>query len=97
MRPMTRRDPETADPMHIEPARGAVQHEGLKLAFEIGLHLEQQSIITSANLRVSTGQMQNLGCETAGATWVDGEPLRSPCSAASSEGHDGESGSGAWV
>jgi hypothetical protein len=36
-------------------------------------------------------------CKTAGATWVDGEPLRSLCSAASAKRRDGESRFGAWV
>jgi hypothetical protein len=50
-----------------------------------------------ANLRVVPARSEDLGCETAGATWVDEEPLRSLCSAASATGHDGESFFGAWV
>jgi hypothetical protein len=40
MRPMTRRDPETADPMHVEAALRAVEDEVLELALEIGLHAQ---------------------------------------------------------
>src|SRR5215207_4250541 len=52
-------------------------------------------------LRLLPGQYLSeptiLGCETAGATWGDRESLRSLCSGAGAEGHDGESDWGAWV
>jgi hypothetical protein len=41
VRPMARRDAETADPMHIEAALRAVEAEVLELAFEVGLHLQE--------------------------------------------------------
>jgi len=41
VRPMARRDAETADPMHIEAALPAVEAEVLELAFEVGLHLQE--------------------------------------------------------
>jgi hypothetical protein len=56
-----------------------------------------QSIRSSAKLRSIPPRTKSLGCETAGATWGDGESLRSLCSAAGAEGHDGESDWGAWV
>jgi hypothetical protein len=37
--------------------------------------------------RLRVGKADNLGCETAGATWTDEEPLWRLCSAASSKGH----------
>jgi hypothetical protein len=41
VRPVAKRDPELADPMHIEAALRTVENEVLKVAFEIGLHLQQ--------------------------------------------------------
>jgi hypothetical protein len=41
VRPVAQRDAETAHPMHVEATLRAVEGEVLKLAFEVGLHLEQ--------------------------------------------------------
>jgi hypothetical protein len=41
VRPMTRGDAETADPMHVETTLCAVQRPGLELALDVGFHLEQ--------------------------------------------------------
>jgi hypothetical protein len=38
---MSGRDAETADPMNVEAAPGAVEGEILELALEVGLHLEE--------------------------------------------------------
>lgn len=41
MSPMARCDPAAADPMNVQAALGAVEGEVLKLAFEVGLHVQQ--------------------------------------------------------
>jgi len=52
--PMTGRDAEPRDPMHLEAALGAVQHPRLELALEIGLHLQQ---LEPEHLRVDSDRV----------------------------------------
>jgi len=54
VRPVTRRDPETAHPVDVQTAPRAVDREVLKLAFEVGLHLEQ---LEPQHLRVDRDRM----------------------------------------
>jgi hypothetical protein len=39
--PVTRSDPEPRDPMHVETALRAVEDRVVKLALEVGLHLQE--------------------------------------------------------